>query len=70
MNSNQITNFTSKSMILYPEKKCLEMIPKLKSPFLMKISQEDLVLKSKIFIFLNLKNVSILRSKEKVDQAV
>lgn len=70
VNSNQITNFSSKSMILEPEKKCSEMIPKLKSPFLMKISQEDLVLKSKILKFLNLKNVSILRSKEKMDQVV
>lgn len=68
VNSNQITNFSSKSMILEPEKKCSEMILKLKSPFLMKISQEDLVLKSKILKFLNLKVVSILRSKEKMDQ--
>lgn len=68
VNSNQITNFSSKSMILEPEKKCSEMILKLKSQFLMKISQEDLVLKSKILKFLNLKVVSILRSKEKMDQ--
>jgi len=70
MNSNQITNFSSKSMILEPYKKCPEMILKLKSPFLMKISQEDLVLKSKISKFLNLKIVSILRSKEKMDLLV